>query len=268
MLKKLRELTHVVLLCDDIEQMRTFYTQVLGLSIYKSSDDWVEISVGGTLLTLRKRNRPYDGLKGGGAGVQLAFRVHPDDVEACYRELVMKQVNIIEPPTDKSYGHRTLFFQDPEKNIVEIFADIPSQAEGTILSSLSVEQVLQISPHCELQEFKPGEIIVRQGDEADKFYIIVKGRVQVTNHTETGKELHIGWLHDGEYFGEVGLLQSHPRTATIRASSDGPVKVIAIDREGFSELIHDSEAASKDLSQAMYDRLMEMAGKIIAASNH
>lgn len=263
MLEKLRELTHIILVSDNLEQMKTFYTQLIGFQVYKETADWIELSVGANLLTLRGRNHPYDKV----GYTQLAFRAHPDEIDKYYQTLIEKGVSIIEPPTNKNNGRRALIFKDPDENILEIYTDIPTQKESSILSLLSVEEVLQISPHCELQEFQPGEIIVRQGDEADKFYIIVKGRVQVTNHTETGKILHIGWLHDGEYFGEVGLLQSHPRTATIRASTDGPVKVIAINREGFSELIHDSEAASKDLSQAMYDRLMEMAGKIIASSN-
>ena len=41
-----------------------------------------------------------------------------------YRELLEKQVEILEPPRDWSYGHRTLFFRDPEGNILEIYADI------------------------------------------------------------------------------------------------------------------------------------------------
>jgi catechol-2,3-dioxygenase len=38
--------------------------------------------------------------------------------------LLEKQVEIIEAPRDEGYGHRTLFFKDPEGNILEIYADI------------------------------------------------------------------------------------------------------------------------------------------------
>jgi catechol-2,3-dioxygenase len=85
----------------------------------------VELRVGATLLTLRKRGRPYDGAKlPNTASLQLAFRVAPAQVHTCYEELLRKQVRIIDPPQDTEYDHRTLFFQDPEGNILEIYADI------------------------------------------------------------------------------------------------------------------------------------------------
>jgi len=60
----------------------------------------------------------------GSAGVQLAFRVEPPEVETCFAELLQKPVEILEPPRDWDYGHRTLFFKDPEGNILEIYAEV------------------------------------------------------------------------------------------------------------------------------------------------
>ena len=105
--------------------MRVFYHEVLGFPVYRGNDEWIEMNVGATLLTLRNRGRSYDGGKlPNTAGVQLAFRVGPAEVDSCYEELLAKQVKIIDPPRDTNYGHRTLFFFDPEGNILEIYADI------------------------------------------------------------------------------------------------------------------------------------------------
>ena len=74
MLKNIRTLDYVILLCEDIVPMRTFYHEILGFPIYRDQEEWVEM----TLLTLRKRGRSYDGAKiPNTAGVQLAFRVTP-----------------------------------------------------------------------------------------------------------------------------------------------------------------------------------------------
>ena len=125
MLKHIRNLDYVILLCEEIPRMRVFYHEVLGFPIHGGNAEWVEMNVGATLLTLRKRGRPYDGAKlPGSAGIQLAFRVAPSEVEKCHRELIQKQVEILDPPKDMEYGHRTLFFKDPEGNILEIYADI------------------------------------------------------------------------------------------------------------------------------------------------
>lgn len=125
LLSHIRNLDYVVLLCTDTARMKAFYHETLGLPIYRDWEDWIEMRVGAVLLTLRKRGRPYDGEKSpDSAGVQLAFRVAPPEVDSCYAELVDNHVEIIEAPRDQDYGHRTLFFKDPEGNILEIYADI------------------------------------------------------------------------------------------------------------------------------------------------
>jgi lactoylglutathione lyase len=125
MLANIRNLDYVILLCYDTTQMKAFYHETLGFPIYRDWEGWIEMRIGAVLLTLRKRGRPYDGEKHpDSAGVQLAFRVAPPEVEDCYHELLQKQVEIIQAPRDQDYGHRTLFFKDPEGNILEIYADI------------------------------------------------------------------------------------------------------------------------------------------------
>src|SRR4030095_6156096 len=125
MLSKTHNLDYVILLCDDLAVMKDFYHNLLGFPIHRELEGWVEMQIGACLLTLRPRGRSYDGGKlPHSAGVQLAFRVLPDEVEDCYRALQDKQVDILEAPRDWEDGHRTLFFRDPEGNILEIFADI------------------------------------------------------------------------------------------------------------------------------------------------
>ena len=76
-------------------------------------------------MALRKRERDYDGRGSGpqSPGVQLAFRVEPDEVSQCYEQLVQKGVTILDPPADQPRGHRTVYFADPEGNILEVYAE-------------------------------------------------------------------------------------------------------------------------------------------------
>jgi glyoxylase I family protein len=61
----------------------------------------------------------------GAACIQLAFRLPPPAVEQCHQELIASGVEILSPPEDlPSWRHRTLFFRDPEGNIIEIYAEI------------------------------------------------------------------------------------------------------------------------------------------------
>ena len=80
-----------------------------------------------------------------------------------------------------------------------------------------------------------GAVIVREGDDADAFYVLVAGRARVLTGSEHGEEVPLGILSPGEGFGETALLENTTRTATIRASSD--VEVLRLDRAVFRALV-------------------------------
>jgi ATP-binding cassette subfamily B protein len=80
-----------------------------------------------------------------------------------------------------------------------------------------------------------GEVIVRQGDEADAFYILTSGRARVVKETARGEEISLTTLHPGDEFGEQALLEGGARTATVRCSTE--VEVLRLDRKDFLQLL-------------------------------
>ena len=136
----IRSVDYIIVLCDDLGSMRRFYTDMLGFALHDEGEDWVGLQVGSLFLGLRPRGRAYDGPSpaSGTASVQLSFRVPPADVDVAYRSLLDHGVSIIEQPTsqDAAWGHRTLFFRDPENNILEIYADIHPDDAGDGHSSI------------------------------------------------------------------------------------------------------------------------------------
>ena len=126
MLQSVSSLSYSIVLCDDIERMKTFYRNLLPFPVTTVTDTSRAFDAGGVLLGLRLRERGYDG-HGGGAespGGQLAFLVAPDEVETCHQQLVEQGVPILEPPTDQPRGHRTVYFSDPEGNVLEVYAEV------------------------------------------------------------------------------------------------------------------------------------------------
>ena len=99
--------------------------------------------------------------------------------------------------------------------------------------------------------FRRGEVIVREGDPADRFYIIESGQVEGTQSAPDG-DVHVRTMEAGEYFGEVGLLATRTRTATVRAVSE--VRVMSLDRAQFQALVDASEPTAHDLAQVVSDR--------------
>lgn len=127
-LQAIRNLDFTILLCRKMAETRAFYHDVMGFPVELDLENWVSFRVGATLLTLRPRGQGPAWDDGpsptGSAAVQLAFRVPPPAVDACHAELVAKGVNILREPTDlPDWRHRTLFFRDPEGNIIEIYAE-------------------------------------------------------------------------------------------------------------------------------------------------
>ena len=121
-------LDHTVLLCSRMAETRAFYRDIMQFPIEVDRENWVSFRIGAALLTLRPRERwsvcDDGGAVPGSAAVQLAFRVPPPAVDACHAELAAKGVTILRAPTDlPEWRHRTLFFRDPEDNIIEIYAE-------------------------------------------------------------------------------------------------------------------------------------------------
>jgi HlyB family type I secretion system ABC transporter len=79
-----------------------------------------------------------------------------------------------------------------------------------------------------------GQVIVREGDPADAFYVVVSGSARVLKRAENGEEVPLNLLGRGESFGEMSLLADSTRTATVRAS--GRVHALRLDRETFTEM--------------------------------
>ena len=127
MLAEVKQLSYAIVLCDDMDRMKMFYRELFAFPVEVETETSLSFRAGAAVsLALRKRERHYDG-RGSGSpspGVQLAFRVEPDEVSQCYEQLVQKGVTILDPPADQPRGHRTVYFADPEGNILEVYAEI------------------------------------------------------------------------------------------------------------------------------------------------
>ena len=107
--------------------MRRFYENVLGFPPSRElSPGWVEYQVGDNTLALASPSRTSADAPtpNGSASLQLAFKVSASEVDQCADELVRQGVDLLSPPTDQVFGHRTLFFRDPDGNLLEVFAEI------------------------------------------------------------------------------------------------------------------------------------------------
>jgi CRP-like cAMP-binding protein len=102
-------------------------------------------------------------------------------------------------------------------------------------------------------EYAPGQLILRQGQQPDRFYIITRGKVDVL----IGPDVLVTTMAAGQYFGEVELLHGGSNIATIRAAQDSGVQVAALDRATFDRVIAESKAAEQAIRQVADARIAE-----------
>ena len=96
-----------------------------------------------------------------------------------------------------------------------------SEAETSqFLKTLDEDQLQGLVGNTRIETFDPGTVIVRQGDAAENFYVVLDGQVDVIQEQPNGTNRFLRTLQKDDYFGEIGLLESCPRTATVQASED------------------------------------------------
>lgn len=127
-LRAIRALDYTILFARDLPAMRRFYTEVMRFEVYSevAGGDWLEFRVGGNILALCKPGLVIadPAPARGTASVHLAFHVRREEVDAAEAALRAEGVAIVAPSTDQPWGHRTMFFRDPDGNLLEIYADI------------------------------------------------------------------------------------------------------------------------------------------------
>ncbi len=125
--QSIRAIDYTVIFVRDMAAMRRLYEDILGFPLLRElSPGWIEYRVGGNTLALARPSLTAADVPTphGSASLQLAFKVSAPEVDRCADELVRQGVNLLSPPTDQVFGHRTLFFRDPDGNLLEVFADI------------------------------------------------------------------------------------------------------------------------------------------------
>jgi catechol 2,3-dioxygenase-like lactoylglutathione lyase family enzyme len=125
--QSIRAIDYTVIFVRDMAAMRRFYEDVLGFALARElSPGRIEYRIGDNTLALAKPSRTAADAPTpiGSASLQLAFKVWPAEVDQCADELTRQGVELLSPATDQAFGHRTLFFRDPDGNLLEVFAEI------------------------------------------------------------------------------------------------------------------------------------------------
>ncbi|HKY47922.1 MAG TPA: cyclic nucleotide-binding and patatin-like phospholipase domain-containing protein [Acidimicrobiia bacterium] len=111
--------------------------------------------------------------------------------------------------------------------------------------------VAELSRSCDWLRVEGGRVVFNQGDEADAAYVIVSGRVDVTSGHD-GDEVRLGELGPGEVFGELGLIDDAPRSATVTTRRD--TLLVKFPRPAFELLMDERPKQMIELARTIVRR--------------
>ncbi len=167
-----------------------------------------------------------------------------DSVFELFNSLVAQGKTIIVVTHDSSLAKRA------NRTALIVDGEIVNEYVSHAMPSLSQSQVMEAMRFARHQVYEAGTMILTEGTNADSFYIVTKGVVEVILPREGQSDVVAVQLGPGKYFGEMEFFHEKRHRASIRASEAGPVEVLAIGYDRLKELLDQSEVTRDALRQA------------------
>jgi ABC-type lipoprotein export system ATPase subunit len=166
-----------------------------------------------------------------------------ESVFALFNNLVSKGKTIIIVTHDSGLAkrtHRTALIADGE---------IVNEYAAKALPTLTREQLLQVMHNAKAQNYEAGAMILSEGTDANAFYIVSKGTVEVILPRPNQSDVVAVQLGPGKVFGEMEFFHEKKHRASIRASEGGPVEALVIGYDQLNEMLSQSEVTREALHQ-------------------
>ena len=164
-----------------------------------------------------------------------------DSVFELFTDLVAQGKTIIIVTHDSALAkrtHRTALIADGE---------IVNEYVAKAMPTLSRDQLLQATRVAKELHYEAGTMILSEGANADAFYIVTKGTVEVILPRVNQSDVVTVQLGPGKYFGEMEFFHEKRHRASIRASEHSPVEVLAISYDKLNELLTQSDVTREAL---------------------
>ena len=129
---------------------------------------------------------------------------------------------------------------------------------------LSEEELGYISEKMIARHYESGKFIFFEDSEGEQCFFVVQGSVKVTRLSKDGREVILAMLNEGEFFGEMALLDGESRSANVIALEE--TEVLTLNREDFLVVLHDYPQIAIQLLKEMADRLRKSDRQIASLS--
>jgi CRP/FNR family transcriptional regulator, cyclic AMP receptor protein len=121
-----------------------------------------------------------------------------------------------------------------------------------LFDGLSKKELADLARVSEDLEVPAGEVLCREGDTGQEFFVIVDGEIDITS-----KGKPVAARGGGDFVGEIALLEDTKRTATVTAKT--PLRVFVLTRQDFRRLVDANPAVERKVMQALARRVVELS---------
>ena len=129
-----------------------------------------------------------------------------------------------------------------------------------LFSLLTVAQAEVISGAVIKRRFKRGEALVEQGQKSNALFILLTGRARVVTSDSRGREVILATLAQGDYLGEMSIIDNEPHSATVRAEVQ--TDVLMLGRSEFARCLTENASMSLVVMRGLVKRLRHADRKI------
>lgn len=124
-----------------------------------------------------------------------------------------------------------------------------------LFASLKSTDHAELASVMKMRRYQKGETIFHQEDPGSTLYIITSGQVKIATESPEGGEAILAILTDGDFFGELSLLDQEPRSASVVAMQD--TQTLTLDRHDFLNFLNTHPQLAVDMLTALSRRLRE-----------
>jgi phosphoserine phosphatase RsbU/P len=131
-----------------------------------------------------------------------------------------------------------------------------------LFEMLTDAQFEQIAAHLQERTYRQDEVILQEDTESDELFLLIEGRVKIIRKTRTGEEYMLAFLHPGDFFGEMEVIDGRSRSAHVIAADDCLAYVFP--KQIFDGLLQTNNNFSRRLVEILSIRLRAMNYQFIA----
>lgn len=142
------------------------------------------------------------------------------------------------------------------KSIEEIDQRAAALRRVELFRTLTDDERHSLAARLRFAPFVRGEAMTRQGAKAHWLYLIIRGDAEVRVSADGNLSERVATLHDGDFFGEMGMMTGDPRTATVSALTD--VECYRLDNEAFHDILRRRPKIAEDISEILARRRVEL----------